>query len=362
MKIDYPVKLSSARAWRTYVGGSQIDKIHGIPERGDSQFPEEWIISTVIARNSGREAFSNEGLNFVEGTNISLKSLIKSYPCDLLGNEHYREYGAVPGVLIKIIDAGERLTIQAHPTKQKAMELFGSPFGKTECWHILGGLDVRGEKPCIFMGFKEGISREKWQDIFRRQDIPSMLDCLHRFDVHPGETYLIHGGVPHAIGAGCLLIEIQEPTDYTIRTERVTPAGLTIDEFMLHQGLGFEKMFDVFDYTGIEEKIAKERWCIPPVILQSGSGYQLSQVVGYDNTSCFRLLRCDIKDTFSYSPDGHFCGLYFLKGKGEVISKNAHFKFSGGDQFFVPACAAPFNIIAEPENPATVFFCYGPEI
>ena len=76
MKIDYPVKLSSARAWRTYVGGSQIDKIHGIPERGDSQFPEEWIISTVIARNSGREAFSNEGLNFVDGTNISLKSLI----------------------------------------------------------------------------------------------------------------------------------------------------------------------------------------------------------------------------------------------------------------------------------------------
>ena len=106
MKTDYPVKLSSARAWRTYVGGSQIDKIHGIPERGDSQFPEEWIISTVIARNSGREAFSNEGLNFVDGTNISLKSLIESYPCKLLGNEHYRKYGAVPGVLIKIIDAG----------------------------------------------------------------------------------------------------------------------------------------------------------------------------------------------------------------------------------------------------------------
>lgn len=73
---DYPLKLSSARAWRTYVGGSRIDAIHGLPDVGDTQFPEEWIMSTVCARNAGREDFPNEGLSFLEGSETSLKALI----------------------------------------------------------------------------------------------------------------------------------------------------------------------------------------------------------------------------------------------------------------------------------------------
>ena len=44
-----------------------------------------------------------------------------------------------------------------------------------------------------------------------------MLDCLHKFEVNKGDTFLIEGGIPHAIGAGCFLVEVQEPTDYTIR-------------------------------------------------------------------------------------------------------------------------------------------------
>ncbi len=56
---------------------------------------------------------------------------------------------------------------------------------------------------------------------------PTRLDCLHKFEVKAGVTYLMKGGVPHAIGAGCLLIEVREPTDYTIRTERTTPRGLS---------------------------------------------------------------------------------------------------------------------------------------
>ena len=77
-----------------------------------------------------------------------------------------------------------------------------------------------------------------------------MLSCLHKVPVKKGDTFIIRGGVPHGIGAGCFLVEIQEPTDYTIRTERVTPSGLPVADAMCHQGLGFEKMFDCFDYQG----------------------------------------------------------------------------------------------------------------
>lgn len=359
---DYPLKLSSARAWRTYVGGSRIDAIHGLPDVGDTQFPEEWIMSTVCARNAGREDFPNEGLSFLEGSETSLKALIENDTENMLGTEHFKKLGKTTGVLVKLIDAGERLTLQAHPSKEKAQLLFGSAYGKTECWHIVGGRAIDGVEPCIYMGFKPGITREQWKDIFERQDIPAMLDCLHRFDVKPGETYLIKGGVPHAIGAGCLLIEIQEPTDYTVRTERITPAGLHIAEFMLHQGLGFEKMFDIFEYEGIEKDDAYSAWCIPAKLLEKEKGYDVYEVIGYCETECFKLLRCDIRDTYHFTPCGSFYGLYILSGSGTLRSSAGSSRIKGGDQYFVPASAKGFDISSDSGEGLTVFRCFGPKI
>ena len=54
------------------------------------------------------------------------------------------------GVLTKLIDSAERLTLQVHPDKPTALRLFQSQYGKTECWHILSGHPVNGEEPCIY--------------------------------------------------------------------------------------------------------------------------------------------------------------------------------------------------------------------
>lgn len=356
-----PLKLTSARAWRTYIGGSQIDAIHGISGSKDTQFPEEWIMSVVSARNTGREHIKDEGMSYLEGRDISLKDYIASDPAARLGSAHAEKLGSATGVLVKIIDAGERLTIQAHPSKQKGLELFGSPFGKTECWHILGGREIGGEKPCIYMGFKEGITRQRWKEIFDTQDIPAMLDCLHKFPVQPGETYLIRGGVPHAIGAGCLLVEIQEPTDYTVRTERITPAGLHIADSQCHQGLGFERMFDVFEYDGISQGQAYARWCIPPTILESNPDFTRHEVIGYAQTACFRMERYDITGSCPFPASDRFSGLYILSGKGTLSDDLGCHPLSAGDQYFVPASSSSFTISAA-SAPITLFRCFGPEL
>jgi len=47
---------------------------------------------------------------------------------------------------------------------------------------------------------------------------------------------MIYGGVPHAIGSGCFLMEVQEPTDYTMRVEKMTPGGMTMSDELIHQG------------------------------------------------------------------------------------------------------------------------------
>ncbi|MBE6704097.1 MAG: mannose-6-phosphate isomerase [Ruminococcaceae bacterium] len=332
MNIDLkrPIRLARAGAWRTYLGGKLIEQLHGNMDAEDTNFPEEWIMSTVTARNSGREHII-EGISFIDGTDITLKQLIEEYTEECLGKAHAEKYGATPGVLVKLLDAAERLTIQVHPTRSQAKKLFGSEFGKTECWHIVAGREINGEKPCIYFGFKEGITREMWKDIFDRQDIPAMLDCLHRFEVQPGDTFLIEGGIPHAIGAGCFLVEIQEPTDYTIRTERTTPSGREVSDFMCHQGLGFDKMFDCFDYTGYSKDETAKRWRIRP---------NDDTLIDYDNTEMFRLYEMNISGEKTVSSENTFSGIYILEGEGTIDGQNV----KKGTQFFIPSICRDFEI------------------
>ncbi|MBQ3831420.1 MAG: hypothetical protein II813_10975, partial [Spirochaetales bacterium] len=61
------------------------------------------------------------------------------------------------------------------------------------------------------------------------------------------------------------------------------------------------------------------------------------------------------------SADGVFCGMYFLSGKGKLVTKNGEVPLRGGDQFFVPALADDFKIIADNDSPVEMFRCYGPK-
>ncbi len=328
--ITHPLLLERAGAWRTYLGGSLIRALHGESDTPDDHFPEEWIMSAVRARNPGREEIT-EGLSAVRGTSVTLAELIEMNPASMLGETHVRKYGSSMGVLVKLLDAAERLTIQVHPTREEAQRLFGSPFGKTECWHILATREIGGVEPCIYFGFREGVTREQWKSLFDKQDIPGMLGCMHRFAVKPGDTFLIEGGIPHAIGAGCFLVEIQEPTDYTIRTERVTPSGLAVADSSCHQGLGFERMFDCFSYGGCSEKETLARWRIP----RMGK-----QIIGLPSTGMFRLEMEDIRGSVSLKSDGIFSGIYILSGEGTMDGK----RVKTGDQAFISASCGEFTL------------------
>ena len=329
INLNKPIKLTRAAAWRTYTGGKLIEALHGNENAADSNFPEEWIMSAVCARNSGREHIV-EGINGICRKKMTFAQLIEKYPVEALGEKHVKKFGNNIGVLVKLIDSAERLTVQVHPTVEKAKELFNSQFGKTECWHIIGGRDT-GEKPCIYFGFKEGITREYWKELFDRQDIEKMLDCLHKFYVKEGETFLIEGGIPHAIGANCFLVEVQEPTDYTIRTEKVTPQGLEVSDFMCHQGLGFDKMFDCFTYEGFSEEETRKRWCIEP---------KGDSIIDYSSTEKFALDKKKINGKISIDAGGVFSGIYILNGEGALNGQ----KIKKGDQFFISAGCKPFEI------------------
>ena len=76
-------------------------------------------------------------------------------------------------------------------------------------------------------------------------------DCVPLYAlVAPGDFVFVDGGVPHAIGGGCFMVELQEPSDLMVVAERFTPSGRRIPDAKMHGGVGWERMFDVYEYDG----------------------------------------------------------------------------------------------------------------
>ena len=213
-----------------YLGGGRIDEfcgvstdvLDGVPR------PEDWLASTTQAFNGAVE-ISGEGLGRLEDGR-----LVKDVA------------GALP-ILVKLLDSDERLVIQAHPTVPCAKQLFNSRVGKTECWYFLPGT---APDACVYLGFKPGVTRQMWRGAFEAQK--GLLDMLHCIPVSSGDFVFVDGGVPHAIGAGCFMVELQEPSDLMVVAERFTPSGRRIPDAKMHGGVGWEKMFDVYEYEGLD--------------------------------------------------------------------------------------------------------------
>ena len=189
-----------------------------------------------------------------------------------------------------------------------------------------------------------------------------MLAALHKIPVHKGDTILIEGGVPHAIGAHCFLAEIQEPTDYTIRVERTTPAGLPICDELCHQGLGFDAMFDCFHYEGLPLEEVRRRWFIQPQELWQGPGGQADTLIGCATTPLFQM-DWFVVDRQLFVPGlDCFSGLLVLAGQGTAQSTHSRCPLHTGSQVFLPAGLGSWELTADLAQPLEVLRFMGPKV
>ncbi|HEV8541288.1 MAG TPA: type I phosphomannose isomerase catalytic subunit, partial [Verrucomicrobiae bacterium] len=116
-------------------------------------------------------------------------------------------HGRFP-LLVKILDAREKLSLQVHPPPERAHALGGDP--KTEIWCITHA-EPHSE---LYVGLKRGVTRE----IFQRQiQAGSVADCFHRITVRRGDAMFLPSGRVHAIGSGLVIFEIQQNSDTTYR-------------------------------------------------------------------------------------------------------------------------------------------------
>ncbi len=316
------VKIKENRVSRTYLGGKNIDKFYGKEQWESTYFPEDWTASVVSAYNSTDSKEEGIGVT-LDGERLT----------DIVGEDK-------PKILVKLLDSAERLVIQAHPTVPFAKKFLNSNFGKTECWYFLDC----DEDACVYIGFKEGVTRKEWETAFYENDSEKMLSMLHCLPVKKGDFVFVDGGVPHAIGKGCFMIELQEPSDLMVVNERFTPSGREISEERLTCGLSYDKMFDVYDYTGYSFEGLRAKYCPP----KKEIGENVFEILGKALTDKFSmyllkgfgLLETDKKYRVAIvtSGKGTLNGIAACKGDRLFLMNESKLSVRGTTDFEVVVC------------------------
>jgi len=178
---------------------------------GDEHRPEDWVAS--VTERYG--ATDGEGLSRLPDGRL-LRDAVIADPLAWLGPEHVEVFGSDTALLVKLLDAGERLPVHLHPGRHFASEHLGSVHGKTEAWVMIA---AEGAEASVWLGFRRDVGADELASWVRHQRTGALLDSLHRLDLVRGEGVLVPAQVPHAIGAGVFCLEVQEPTDFSLNLE-----------------------------------------------------------------------------------------------------------------------------------------------
>jgi mannose-6-phosphate isomerase len=221
-----------------YAGGERIAALRGTPPADHS--PEEWIgaVNTTFDGSRGLSALPDGRL---------VRDAIEANPEAFLGPEHVARFGSDPALLVKLLDAGQRLPVHFHPDGEFAARELGLAHGKTEAWLI-----VEAEPGAsVWVGFAREAGLDELRSWMARQDSAAMLAAMRELPVRAGDAIFVPAGVPHAIGAEILIVEVQEPTDLSVLLEW---EGFELTEDDGHLGLGWEVALTALDRSASDDE------------------------------------------------------------------------------------------------------------
>jgi mannose-6-phosphate isomerase len=191
------------RVW----GGRSLETLYGKTLPPGLRIGESWEISD---RPGDVSVIANGSL-----AGKDLRWLMEQHERDLLGAANPQN-GRFP-LLVKLLDAQDKLSLQVHPPAQRAAELGGEP--KTEMWYIAQA----GAGAELYAGLKRGITRAVFETRIHTGDVAG---CFHRIPVKAGDAMFLPSGRVHAIGAGLVIFEIQQNSDTTYRVFDWNRVGL----------------------------------------------------------------------------------------------------------------------------------------
>jgi mannose-6-phosphate isomerase len=297
------VPFGPNRPERFYRGGEMIAAFRGRTEVEGDNHPEDWLASTTTLFGQPRL-----GLTSLNGR--LLRDWIASEPEEWLGPAHTAIFGPDPAMLVKLLAPGERLPIHAHPDRTFARHHLGARWGKTEAWCVLRVANGEGE---AYLGWREPIERDILASRVAAQDMASLLALMNKVRVVPGDTILVPAGTAHAIGRGMLLLELQEPSDFSVLLEW---DGFGIDGSKDgHLGLGFGTALSAVsaDATSASR--------LEALIVRSGSKAPTkTRILPPEADSFFRADHIGDSDTETLQPPG-LAILVITAGQGQVTTE-----------------------------------------
>ena len=290
-------------------GGDRLVAFKRLPAQCEP-IGESWELSAM----PGRESVVAQG----EDQGLTLTGLVRRYGADLVGRDVYRRYGDLFPLLIKLIDARRDLSVQVHPGDEMAMRCHGC-MGKNEVWYIL-----EAEAGAII---RTGFNRRLTQDEFdRRMADGTLLEAVNAVESRPGDTFYIPAGQIHTIGAGNLLVEIQQSSDVTYRVWDYNRRDADGNLRQLH----VQQAREALDYEPRDGQVH---------YTDQGGGQMTGLVCSPD----FDVCRLDVDGAYRLDmPEGHsFVAAVCLDGDLRLSADNMPgASLSRGETALIPAAAS----------------------
>ncbi len=314
-----PVRLPANQPQRFYRGGEAIAALRGGPTLDFG--PEDWVASCTTLYGEVAAGLST----LPDGK--WLRDAIRANPEPWLGPDA----GAEPALLVKLLDAGQRLPVHCHPSNDFARRHLSSHFGKTEAWIIVG---TTGTDPTVHIGFREDQDAGTIADWVARQDTPAMLDALNATTVSAGDTVFVPAGVPHAIGEGVFIVELQQPTDLSVMLEWT---GFMDSEEGGHLGIGYPTALGCVDRSG---------WRVDSLVRRGNRNGAVHDLFGQQAKDFFRAQRLAVSESVELEPS--YAVLVVLDGAGQLTTEDGEKLALGkGDTVVVPYAAGSTVIDGE---------------
>lgn len=330
MLVAKPIKLPANQFDHFYKGGNKIGKLRNGP--GGPMRPEEWLGSTTT-----RFGAATQGLTVLEDE-TTLRESVLTNPESWLGKAHVARYGPSIELLVKLLDPDQRLPVHFHPKRNFAKQHLGVPHGKTEAWIILEA----PKDAWVGIGFESNMTMQNVKNMVENEDSSALVESLNKRKVKAGEGILVPAGIPHAIAAGIFILELQEPTDFSILLEW---EGFAVDGVKDgHLNLGFDVALQALELSALSKDNVEKL-----IVNTQNESSLMTSMLPVQADPYFRSHLLRPKNASLEFPPG-FCILLAMQGKGVISTeKQGNFEINNGGAFIIPFESGSWSISGEIE-------------
>ena len=282
--------------------------------------------SKKILAESWEISDRDEGMSIVENgihSGKTLKEIMMQFPNEIVGKNFK---GSNFPILIKIIDAKKRLSLQVHPDVVSAKRFGGEP--KNELWHFL-----ENDNSSIFYGLKNKIEKKH---LLKNLKLNCIDDILNKYSLKKDTNVLVPGGCIHAINSGSLILEIQQNSNTTYRVHDWNRLDINGNPRELH----LNKALEVINFNYHNEPILKTK------IIKKNNFYELIEII---NSPYFKVEQINLKKyLIEELDDSTFHALFISDGCIKIEwNKNNHIKIEKGRSVLIPACLKKYKIFGK---------------